>query len=116
MAFGAIGIGVSRLERSQWQTRLEELRPENEWLRDLAVSLSVTLLRNMALDPPRYRRNISSDDAELLLNEAEKCFRCAKVPGLEVEIAQGLEAAGHELMARAVEIETLVQRKKKWKQ
>jgi hypothetical protein len=33
-----------------------------------------------------------------------------------VEIAQGLEAAGHELMARAVEIETLVQRKKKWKQ
>jgi hypothetical protein len=96
--------------------RLKELQSENEWLRDLAVSLSATLLRNMALDPPKYRRNISSDDAEQLLKEAEKCFSCAKIPGLQADIAQGLSAAGHELMVKAVEVETTVQRKKKWKQ
>jgi hypothetical protein len=95
---------------------LEELQSENEWLRELAVSLSATLLRNMALDPPRYRRNISSADAEQLLKEAEKCFSSAKIPDLETEIAQGLAAAGHELMARAVEVETTIQRQKKWKQ
>jgi hypothetical protein len=95
---------------------LEELRSENEWLRDLAVSLGVTLLRNMTLDPPRFRRNLCSADAAHLLSEAEKCFRCAKIPGLETEIAEGLAAAGHELMARAVEIETTVQRQKKWEQ
>jgi hypothetical protein len=94
---------------------LEELQSENKWLRDLVVSLSVTLLRNIALDPPKYRRNASSADAEYLLKEAETCFRCAKVPGLEAEIAEGLDAAGHELMARAVEIETAVQREK-WKE
>jgi hypothetical protein len=93
---------------------LEELQSENKQLRDLVVSLSVTLLRNIALDPPKYRRNASSADAEHLLEEAEKCFRCAKVPGLETEIAERLDAAGHELMARAVEIETTIQREK-WK-
>ena len=70
----------------------------------------------MALEPPKYRRNVSSADAEQLLQEAEKCFRCTKIPGLETEIAQGLGAAGHDLMARAVEIETAVQRQEKWKQ
>jgi hypothetical protein len=34
------------------------------------------------------------------------------MPGLGKEIAEGLEAAGHEFMAKAVEIETEVQRAK----
>jgi hypothetical protein len=52
--------------------------------------------------------------SELLLREAEECFRWARVPGLRKEIAEGLEAAGHEFMAAAVEIETMLQRDK-WK-
>jgi hypothetical protein len=93
-------------------TPLEELQSENKLLRDLVASLSVTLLQNTALDPPKNRRNITRADAEQLLEEAETCFRCAEIPGLEKEIAEGLAAAGHELMARAVEIETTLQREK----
>jgi hypothetical protein len=91
---------------------IKELQAENQWLRELVVSLSVTLLRNIALDPPKYRRNASGADAERLLTEAEQCFRCARIPGLKKEIAEGLQAAGNELMAKAVEIETVLQREK----
>ena len=93
---------------------IKELQAENQWLRELVVSLSVTLLRNIALDPPKYRRNASSADAERLLTEAEQCFRSARIPGLKTEIAEGLQAAGNELMAKAVEIETVLQCEK-WK-
>lgn len=34
-------------------------------------------------------------------------FRCARIPGLKTEIADGLEVAGHELLAKAVEIELI---------
>jgi hypothetical protein len=91
---------------------LEELQSENKLLRDLVVSLSVALLQNIALEPPKYRGNVTRADAEHLLEEAERCFRCAEIPGLEKEIAERLDAAGHELMARAVEIETTLQREK----
>jgi hypothetical protein len=50
-----------------------------------------------------------------VLREAELCFRCAKSPGLKREIAEGLEAAGHELMAKAVEIDTIMERGKRKK-
>jgi hypothetical protein len=93
---------------------VEELQSENRKLRDLAASLSVALLRNIALDPPKYRRNASEADAERLLEEADNCFSCARIPGLKKEIVAGLEAAGNELMAKAVEIETVLQREK-WK-
>ena len=59
---------------------IEELLSENQQLRDLAISLSITLQRNLALDPPEQRRNISSVDAEHLVEVAEKCFRCAENP------------------------------------
>src|SRR5271169_1460502 len=61
-----------------------------------------------SLDPPKYRRNASSADAENLLQEAEQCFRCARIQGLKKEIAEGLEAAGNELMEKVVEIETIL--------
>jgi hypothetical protein len=95
-------------------TTIEELQLEIQRLRDLVISLSATLLRNIELDPPKYRRNISSADAEHLLKEAEIYFRCSRIPGLDKEITGGLEIAGNELMARAVEIETTLQREK-WK-
>jgi hypothetical protein len=68
----------------------------------------------MARDAPKNRRAGSSIDAALLLLEAEECFRCARIPGLKNEIAEGLEVTGHEFMAKAVEIETGRQREK-WK-
>lgn len=92
--------------------RLEELRSENQRLRDLLILVSTTLLRNVALDPPKHRRNFSTGDAEQLFQEAEKCFRCATIDGQKSDIAKALEVAGNELMARAVEIETVLQREK----
>ena len=52
------------------------------------------------------QRPFSRSDAERFVYEAEECFRCARVPNLKAEIAEGLEVAGRELMAMAVDIET----------
>src|SRR6266568_2292929 len=76
---------------------IEELQAEIQRLRDLAISLSATLLRNIELDPPKYRRNVGSADAERLLEEAEIYFRCSRIPGLEKATAARLEEAGNEL-------------------
>jgi hypothetical protein len=97
-------------------TTIEELQSEIQRLWDLVISLCPTLLRNIELDPPKSRRDISSGaDAEHLLKEAEIYFRCSRVPGLNKEIAGRLELAGNELMAKAVEVETTLQREK-WKE
>lgn len=93
---------------------IEELQSEIQWLRDLVISLSTTLLRNIELDPPQYRRNVGGADAEHLLQEAEIYFRCSRISGQKKETAIRLEVAGNELMAKAVEIETTLQREK-WK-
>jgi len=76
------------------------------------TSLSITLLRNVAVES-RKDRAANTADAERLVIEAEECFRCARIPGLKSEIAEGLEVAGRELMAKAVEIETALQRAKR---
>jgi hypothetical protein len=92
-----------------------QLRDENTQLRDLVVSLSATLLREIALHLPKPDLAATTADANHLMQEAEKCFRCARTTGLRPEIAEGLEVAGNELMARAVEIETARQRKERSK-
>jgi hypothetical protein len=89
-------------------------RAEYQRLRDLVISLSATLLRTIALDSASDRRAISSIDAERYLRKAEDCFRCASMPSLKIEIAEGLKAAGHAFMAKTVEIEAMLQREK-WK-
>ena len=89
-----------------------ELRQQNQQLHKLIVSLSATLLRKVAAEY-EMRRPLSSADAERFVHEAEDCFRCARIPGLKQEIAEGLEVAGRELMTMAVEIETGFQRAKK---
>jgi hypothetical protein len=96
------------------EVTIEELQLENRELRDLVILLSATLLRKVAIDPPSSRRSIGSNDVQHLLRESELCFRCARIPGLKTEIASGLEAAGNELLAKAVETETRLQRNK-WK-
>jgi hypothetical protein len=84
---------------------IENVRADNQRIRDSIVSLTATLLQNTALDPFRGHHDLNSADAENLLREAEECFRCAR----------GLDAAGQELMTKAVEVETVVQRGK-WKE
>lgn len=91
-----------------------ELQSENQRLRDLVVSLSTTVLRNVAIEYYKNGRTANSADAKQFLREAEDCFRCARIPGLKAEIADGLEVAGHELLAKAVEIE-LIEQRAKWK-
>ena len=84
-----------------------KLQEEIHELRSLVVSLSSALLRKIAVEFLAYR------DAERLVSEADNCFRTAKMPGLKSEIAEGLEVAGHELMALAVEIDTRRDRAKR---
>ena len=96
------------------QFTFEDLRSENRCLRNLVVSLSATVLRNVAVNFYKNSRAVNSTDAEQFVREAEDCFRCAKIPGLKTEIADGLEVAGYELLAKVVEIETSRQRLK-WK-
>ena len=81
----------------------ENLRSESRRIRDLLVSLTAAFLQKIAVDPFGEPHEINSGDAEHFLRTAEECFRCA---GL-------LEATGHELMTKAVEIETSMQRDKK---
>jgi len=90
----------------------ESPQSENKRLRELVVSLSAALLRNIARHPLRDRDDASH--AERLMQEAHECFRYAESPDLKKEIAEGLRAVGHELMAKAVELETKLQREK-WK-
>jgi len=97
---------------TEFESPIRELQQQNQQLYELLVSLSATLLRKVAAES-EIRRPFSSADAERFVQEAEECFRCARVPGLRQEIAQGLEVAGRELMAMAVKIETGLQRAKR---
>ena len=89
---------------------ISQLQAENRHLRDLVISLSAALLRNVALETNAIDNAAHRFDAERLFREAEECFRCARLPGLKEEIAHGLEAAGNEFMAKAVSVETELQR------
>jgi hypothetical protein len=91
------------------ESTTKELQEQIQQLRTLVVSLSATSLRKIVTEA-ETRRPLDSGDAERFIREAEDCFRCARVPGLRREIADGLEVAGSELMAKAVEIETTLQR------
>jgi len=87
------------------ESRMRELQQQNRQFYQLLVSLSATLLRKVATESARYK-TFTGADAECFIDEAQACFRCARIPGLRQQIAEGLEVAGHELMAMAVDIET----------
>lgn len=99
--------------RAMTKFSVEELQQENQQLRDLVISLSATLLRNVVSEGDKVRRTADNADAERLVREAEECFRCAHAPGLKPEVAVGLLAAGHELMGKAVKIETILERERR---
>ena len=97
------------------ESELQSLKSENRHLRELIVSLSARLLRDVAVDLSKPYRDATRADAERLLREAEDCFRCARIAGLRQQIAGALEVAGYELMAKAVEIESQLERAKRGK-
>src|ERR1700730_18944847 len=83
-------MATFELESEPFQT----LQADNQRLRELVVSLSASLLRNVVR---RDRRDAARNiDAEHLFCEAEACFVCARISGLKEEIAKGLEVAGDE--------------------
>src|SRR5262245_22840064 len=89
---------------------IEDLQSEIDHLRTLVASLSAALLLQVAVETLKDFRTATRADAEHLVHEAEECFRCARLGGIRKEIAAGLEVAGNELMSKAVEIETRLQR------
>src|SRR5215207_4297822 len=90
---------------------IEQLKEENRRLRDAALSLSLILLQTAAVQIVQDQ-NVSMARVHNFLTLAEECFECATMPGLKPRIAEGLETAGHELMAKAVEVQTKLQREK----
>jgi hypothetical protein len=87
---------------------VQQLKEEINTLRNITLSLRTILLQHGALlTVTDYG---PGTDSKGLIGLAEECFRYARVPGLKAPIAEGLEAAGHELMARAVELDTKRQR------
>ena len=93
------------------ESRMRELQQQNKQFYQLLVSLSATLLRKVATESEMHKP-FTAADAERFVDDAQGCFRCARIPGLRQEIAEGLEVAGLELMAMAVDIETRTQRLK----
>ena len=87
----------------------EQLKEQYRRLQELASVLSAKVLRNAAVQIIQ-EHDLSSENITYLMALAEECFTCAGLPGLKPAIAQGLQAAGHELMARAVEADTKRQR------
>jgi len=78
---------------------VKQLQAENRHLRDLVASLSAALLRNITLETSAIDSASDPTGAERLFREAEECFRCARLPGLNEETAHDLETAGNKLMA-----------------
>jgi len=66
----------------------KQLRSENEHLRNLVVSITATVLRNVAVDFYKSSRAANSTDAEQFVREAEDCFRKA----IKIANAQGSKA------------------------
>ena len=95
------------------KSELQSLKSENRHLRELIVSLSARLLRDAAVGLSEPHHAATADDAERLVREADDCFRCARIGGLRQQIAGALEVAGYELMAKAVEIKSLLERAKR---
>jgi hypothetical protein len=91
------------------------LREENAHLRDVVFVLSATVLRTGAVNTINDHY-AGSKDVRHLLSLAEECFRCAGLPGLKPLIAEGLKVAAEELMAKAVEVETKLQREQRDKE
>ena len=88
---------------------IDQLKQQYERLQELASLLSATVLRNAAVGIMKANYT-GANNINHLMTLAEQCFTCAGLPGLKPSIAAGLQAAGHQLMARAVEADANRQR------
>jgi ribosomal protein L12E/L44/L45/RPP1/RPP2 len=79
------------------------LQEENARLKDLVVTLSSLVLKNVVHE---FRNNVHS--------VASRVRKHPRSNAEEQEIAEALEAAGHELMAKAVKMKSVLNRRK-WK-
>jgi hypothetical protein len=83
-------------------TSIYELQEENARLKDLVVTLSSLVLKNVVHEPKSNIHDLASRDHIFPRSKAE-----------EQEIAEALEAAGHELMAKASEMKLILKRQKR---
>ena len=81
----------------------EDLEVQIQCLCDLAVSLSTTLLRYIQHAAVNESRGANGADASGLSHVAEQCFRCARLPGVQRQIADHLDSAGQEFLRAAPE-------------
>jgi DNA-binding CsgD family transcriptional regulator len=88
----------------------QKLESDISALRELVVSLSAALLRSIAGGNTQNRHSEHFTEAEQLLHDAEECFHCAKNPSVKKAVAASLEVAGQQAMAKAIELEKVVQR------
>jgi hypothetical protein len=91
------------------------LREENAHLRDIIFSLSATVLCTGAVNTIKDHY-AGSNELRHLVSLADECLRCAGMPGLKSKIAEGLKEAADELLAKAVEIDTKLQREQRDKE
>lgn len=85
---------------------IESFLSDNQHIRDLISSLITTLRQAVGLARSAEHPDAKGAHAENLLQEAEQYFRCARE----------LDAAGHELLALAVKIETKLQHERRKKE
>ncbi len=90
---------------------MRSLLSENLRLRDLVVSLSATLLRNVAREAVSAPAPSAGSDTRRLAHSADNCLRCARLLNRKSEIASSLEVAGYEFMAESLRIEARLLRK-----
>ena len=84
---------------------VRKLKEEIDDLRSIIMSMSAELMRHAALRTISNHFAVKTRSRDLI-NLAEQCFLCARLPELKAPIAEGLEAIGHELMAKAVDLDT----------
>jgi hypothetical protein len=81
---------------------VNRLQEENARLRDLVVTLSSLVLKNVVHEFRSNVHSVASRNRKHPRSEAE-----------EEKMAEALEAAGHELMAKAVEMKSILKRQKR---
>jgi hypothetical protein len=92
----------SNLPATKAQKSVNGLQEENARLRDLVVTLSSLVLKNVVHEFRSSVYGVASRDRKHPRSKPD-----------EQEIAEALEAAGHELMAKAVEMKSFLKRQKR---
>jgi hypothetical protein len=82
----------------------ETLRRDNQRLRNLLVAVATTVLKSIVRAKKDDGYTPSPIEDSFLLEKAEECLLVARSSNIGREVAESLEAAGHALLARAMEL------------